>query len=100
MGWVPLLKLIYTVNICLYAGSDDVGVGTEAVVELVVVLYLHVYLTHIVGALADGLDGELLERHVALDDLLQCADGGIYGTVTCGCCLERLACNLQSEACY
>ena len=77
------LKLIYTVNIRLHAGSDDVGVGTEAVVELVVVLYLHVHLTHIVRALADGLDGEFLEGHVALDDLLQCADGGIYGTVTC-----------------
>ena len=48
VGGEGLSKFIDTVNICFDGGSDDVGIGAKTIVEVVVVLHLHVYLTHIV----------------------------------------------------
>ena len=56
------------------------------------------HLTHIVTALADSLNGELLQRHLATDDDLQGTDGGIYRTVTAGTGLELLVGNEQTHA--
>ena len=71
------LKLIYTINIRFHRGGNDVRVGTESVVDVAVVLHLHVHLAHVVGTLADGLDGKLLQGHFTTDDGLQGTDGGI-----------------------
>ena len=43
-----ILKLVDTIDVGFDRGSDDIGIGTEAVVQRTVVLHLHVNLTHIV----------------------------------------------------
>ena len=64
-----------------------------------VVLHLHVYLTHVVGAFADGLNGEFLECHLAVDDLLERFDGRVDRSVSACALLEVLTCDVESEAC-
>lgn len=53
-------ELIDAVDICFDRCGDDVCVGTEAVVDLSVILYLHVHLAHVVGSFGNGLNGKLL----------------------------------------
>ena len=65
-----------------------------------IVLHLHVHLSHIVRPLADGLDGELAQRHLATDNYLQRLDGSIHRTVSAGRCLEAFAADVQSHSCY
>ena len=43
-----IFKLIDTVNICFDRGSHDVGVCSETIIDVVVVLHLHVYLAKVV----------------------------------------------------
>ena len=62
-----------------------------------VVLHLHVHLAHVVRALRDGLDGEFLQRHRALDDALEGLDGGVHGTVARGGGLKLLAGDIQTD---
>ena len=59
---------------------------------------LHVDLTHIVGALRDGLDGEFLECHLTMDDGLESLDGCVDRTVAGGCTLELLVGDEQTDA--
>ena len=49
---------------------------------MTIVFYLHVNLAHIIRALVDSLDGELLEVHLLGDDLLESIDSSIYRTIT------------------
>ena len=58
------------------------------------------HLTHIITTLADGLNGKLLQRHVAVYYLLQGFDCGIYRTVSAGGGLELLTRNIQPDAGY
>ena len=55
------------------------------------------YLTHIVRALRDSLDGELLQRHLLHDNLLQGLDGSIDRTITRGSSLELLTRDVESD---
>ena len=68
---ILVFELVDTVDVSLYRSRHDVGVRTEAVVDVSIILHLHVHLAHIVAALADSLDGELLQHHLAVDDFLQ-----------------------------
>ena len=58
------------------------------------------HLTHIITTLADGLNGKLLQRHVAVNYLLQGFDCGIYRTVSAGGGFELLTRNVQPDAGY
>ena len=74
-------KLVDTIYVSLYRSRNDVGIGSESVVNASVVLHLHVYLAHVVRSLRDGLDCKLLQGHLLLNDLLESLDGSIYRTV-------------------
>ena len=71
-------ELVDTIEVSLYRGRNDICIGTEAIVDVSVVLHLHVHLTYIVGALRDSLDGELLQCHGLMDDTLQAASTGPF----------------------
>lgn len=43
-----LLELVDTVNVCFDGGCNNISVGSESVIDAAVMLYLHVYLTHVV----------------------------------------------------
>ena len=65
---------------------------------MIIVFHLHMYLTHIVATLADSLDGEFLQCHMAVDNLLQSLDSGIYRTVSTGSGFKLLTGDVQSQA--
>ena len=58
-------KFIDGIDVCFYGSGNDIGIGTKAVVDVSVICYLHVYFPDIVAALADGLDGECPQYHLA-----------------------------------
>lgn len=96
-GNLSFLEFIYTVNIGLHTGSNDIGVGTETIIDLPVVFHLHVYLAHVVGTFVDGLDGKFLEHHRALDDVFEGVDGGVDRTVAFGGGTELLTGNVEHQ---
>ena len=65
-----------------------------------IVLHLHVHLTHVVATLADGLDGEFLQRHLTVHNLLQRLDGSIHRTISTGTCLKLLTSDVQAKTCH
>ena len=65
-----------------------------------VVLHLHVYLSHVVATLADGLNREFLQCHLAVHNLLQRLDGSIHRTITRCTCLKLLTSDVQAKTCH
>ena len=55
-------------------------------------------LTHIIRTFRNGLNGELLERHLLHNDLLQRLDGSIDGTITRRGSLKLLTADVESNA--
>jgi hypothetical protein len=69
-----MFELVDAVDVCLDRSGHDVGVGTEAVIDVIVMLNLNVHLAEVVRTLRNGLDGHFLEGHLASDDLLEGLD--------------------------
>lgn len=78
---VLLPELIYTINICLHRSCDNIGVGSETIIDVSVILNLHMHLSHIVRTLRYSLNSEFLQCHLTIDDFLECLDGRIHRMV-------------------
>ncbi len=59
------LELIDTVDVRFHRCRDNIRIGTEPIINMIIVFHLHMYLTHIVATLADSLDSEFLQCHMA-----------------------------------
>ena len=94
------VEFVDAIDVGLDNSSHNVGVGSEAIVDMVVVLYLHVHLTGVVGALADALQSELLEGHGAMDDVLEGVDGSIYRTIASSSRFKMFIGNQQADTGY
>ena len=76
------LELIDTVDVRFHRCRDNIRIGTEPIINMIIVFHLHMYLTHIVATLADSLDSEFLQCHMAVNNLLQSLDSSVYRTVS------------------
>ena len=65
---------------------------------MIIIFHLHVHLTHIVATLADGLDSEFFQCHVAVYNLFQSLYRCIHRTVSAGSRLKLLTGDVQSQA--
>ena len=65
---------------------------------MIIVFHLHMYLTHIVATLADSLDSEFLQCHMAVNNHLLSIDSSVYRTVSTGGGFKLLARDVQSQA--
>ena len=74
------LELIDTVDVRFHRCRDNIRIGTEPIINMIIVFHLHMYLTHIVATLADSLDSEFLQCHMAVNNLLQSLDSSVYRT--------------------
>ena len=92
------MEAVDAVDVGFDCCADDVGVGGEAVVDVVVVLDLDVDFAGVVASFADALYGELFEGHGPVDDVLECVEGGIDGAVACGGGCELLSGNVEKVA--
>ena len=55
-----LLELFDTVDVRVLRCSNNIRIGTKPIINMIIVIHLHMYLTHIIATLADSLDGEFL----------------------------------------
>ena len=64
------LEFVDTIEIGFNTCCHDVGIGSETIIELSIVFYLHMHFSDVVGALGNGLNGKLLHRHLLENNLL------------------------------
>ncbi len=70
-----MYEFIDSIDKCLGGCGDNIGVGRESIVTVAVVFNCHMHLSDIIRALVDCLYKELLNKHLAMDNLLDGSNG-------------------------
>ena len=92
-------KFVNRIDERFYRSGDDIGVGGKTVVGVALILDLHVHFSRVVATFINGLNQELMDRHVAVADrFLDCLDSRIHRTITGSGLIALHACYADADA--